>query len=264
MPAPTRQEIREFTTDGTTGVVDRPVPDPDEDMQVLSAFLREPGDGGLDDRIGVNTDTTPDNYSVEPPAKVGGLDVYSLCRSPWFPFRFWYQQIDIGWSQWGSVVEANDVATIDISALGLADPPPLLSVTLRHRPTNAVNWAVTAITKDGVSFKNWHATEDINVNLWVCVPHSIESPIATAGPFDMTLNGVGEVDQAHGLVDPQGNPLTPDAVFGFPYSAGGVVEPKGCPVMTSMPDETEIHFGNSGADTLVLRTYAQRTHSIQL
>ena len=247
------------TTDGTTGneVVDTAELLPVGYPELAAAYMREIGDGGAADRIG--TTISPPTFSarIKPPAKVGGLDyliyaqyIHSIQRGSYF-----FQDL--------ATVPLAD--TLDVPH-GLGEVPDFVFVGLRANPgiASTFNWAVTVIDDINISIENWSAVAEITLTLFALTAHSILADLIV-GPFDMTIAGLAEVDQAHGLVWPgSGTAIIPGVVSAFPYAAGGVVEPTGGPIMTNIPDDTEWHFGGNDATAdLILRTYGMYPHSIQ-
>lgn len=71
-----------------------------------------------------------------------------------------------------------------------------------------------------------------------------------------------EVLQPHGL-SANGLPLTPDIVTAFPWSPGGLVEPTGIPILSTLPTNTEFGMRNVAGAQLTARCYVRRTHSLQ-
>lgn len=254
-------ETYEGTTDGTVGdhVVDTSALQPEGVPDIAVPFMREVGDGGASDRIAVLRDPANDQVLIAPPAKVGGLDFLLYGQ---YPHSIQRSELELFLAD-SEVIGA--AGTLDVPH-GLGVVPDFVSVVLQLNPgiAAAYDWAVTAIDDTNISLKNWQAAGTVTVTIIAIKAHSIFSELVV-GPFDMTLAGVAQVDQVHGLVWPGSDTaIIPGLVSAFPYSAGGVVQPVGGPIVTSLPDDTEWHFdGNDALADLILRTYGMYPHSIQ-
>jgi len=252
MPAPTMQAIESFDTDGNAG-------DNEVDIDALPdwpvygfAIACDVPTNGKADRLGAYLDYDPDKLIVDCPPKVGGLPVYTWSRTK---HSILQRDAQSGGSY--QTVPANDTLVFPHNLGGV---PDAWFATLYERPVNEVNWAVIAVDDTNMTLKNWHATEDILVQMGLWRHHSIQNP-AESMPMLLTtqIAGLGEVTVPHGLG------RTPDVVAVTPYAAGGVVEPSGMPILSSAADDTNIYVANvDAAADMIVAIFAQATHSIQL
>lgn len=233
-------------------------------LDICQAFMLEPGDGGIDDRMGsgVLQGATPaaTGVRISPPVKAGGLNVLVQGRqlhsiqAPRDNNGYLINGPRAAWF-WTTIPAATSV----VIPHGLEATPDFMDPHLVSSSAGvvAMDWAVTAIDATAITIENWHPTQDVNVEMTPMVLNSVFAGAQVTGPFDITLNGLPGTGTAHGL------PGIPDFVVAFPYSAGGVVRPVGCAVTTAPPDATQIWFGNCAAGVQVLRAYCMLTNSIQ-
>jgi len=269
MSAPCYQKFVEETTDGTTAdvVVPREGLGSSDIANTYVPWLLEVADGGVDDRIGAALDGPGGTCIVQPPAKAGGLDILLQMRQFHSIFAPNIGGNDNLTAYGFTTVPANDTKVVPhtLTRAGVAVVPNLMSAHLRERPTAAVNWAVIAYDDASITFKNWHATEDISVAYFLHYCHSIEAAL-NSGPIDITLAGAATVTEAHGITDPNtGEGLVPDFFCGFPWDDGGLSEPVGVPILeVGDIDDTNLALTGSGATAaMVFRMFAQYTHSVQ-
>lgn len=253
---PPLQAVSIETTDGTAN------PHPVDtsaieagNIDLVSGFMMEVADAGVADRCAYQIDVATQLINILPPAKVGGLDV-------WLARRYEHSIQKGILARYFSLDETIPAAQTVLFPYALGDDPDFVSV-VPYGNVPSQDWAVTVIADNGISIKNWDAVNDLHVTILVEVVHSLFRSL-TEGPYDVAIAGLGNVVQLHGLVASNGQPLTPTMVTGFPYSAGGIVQPVGNALMPIVPDNTNLTFaGGDATAAQILRCYVQLPHSIQ-